>query len=165
MVSAPSQLLQSALGSRLRFEPCLGLASDILRHIMTYYDISDISCHTTCPTCPTCPSGVARRCASELCQGMYVSYWINYCIYCLDSSVFRFRRYTDILYPTYLRCPTCPTSHTHLPTPPPSSYFKTQPTEYALAYDMIILRSYIGPTSFGPTHTGNRHGMDNCLNL
>ena len=23
----------------------------------------------------------------------------------------------------------------------------------------------LGPTSFGPTHTGNRHSMDNCLNL
>ena len=32
------------------------------------------------------------------------------------------------------------TQHTYRP-PPPSSYFKTQPTEYALAYDMIILRS------------------------
>ena len=32
------------------------------------------------------------------------------------------------------------TQHTYR-HPPPSSYFKTQPTEYALAYDMIILRS------------------------
>ena len=66
--------------------------SDILRHITTYYDISDMSCHTTYPTCPTCPSGAE---VLWVCQGMS---------YCLPTCP---------TYPTSLRCPTCPTSHTH----------------------------------------------------
>ena len=88
------------------------LVRHILRHILiimtyltTYYDISDMSCHTTYPTCPTCPSGAEGR---WFCQGMS---------YCLP---------TYPTYPTYLRCPTCPTSHTHntLTDPPPILLFQ-----------------------------------------
>ena len=77
-------------------------------HITTYYDISDMSCHTTYLTCPTCPSGAE---VSWVCQGMS---------YCLPTCP---------TYPTSLRCPTCPTSHTYntlTDTPPPILLFQDQ---------------------------------------
>ena len=88
LVKCYSLLSHSERAGGGRVEPW----SDTLRHITTYYDISDMSCHTTYPTCPTCPSGAE---VLWVCQGMP---------YCLPTCP---------TYPTSLRCPTCPTSHTH----------------------------------------------------
>jgi hypothetical protein len=103
---------------------------DILRHITTYYDI--LRHITTYPTCHVIRhirhvrhAQVAPRC----CGFVKACHTLSSDMSDI-SDITEMSDMSDIPY----------TQHTYR-HPPPSSYFKTQSTEYALAYDMIILRS------------------------